>query len=129
MNLHKILKPTFIRKDKRGFFIEVLNGSSWEEISYGIIKKGACMGNHYHKTTDVFFFVTKGSVKIDFIHVKTKKLSVVHLLKNEGVIFKRNYSHAISFLEDSVFIQAKSKKYDVDYPDTYPFVVPTEITS
>ena len=120
----KMIKPSFIRNDERGTFIEALNDSEWANVSYGSMKKGAVMANHYHKKTQVFFYITKGAVKVDIINVYNKELSTFNLKVNEGVIFKPNYSHAIRFLQPSTFVMGKSIKYDEHSPDTYPFVVP-----
>ena len=120
----KIIKPTFVRKDKRGTFIEALNDIGWENVSYGSMKKGAVMGNHYHKETLLFFYITKGAAKIDIINVKSKVVESFILKAHQGVIFKPNHSHAIRFLELSNFVMGKSLKYDPINPDTYPFTVP-----
>ena len=41
---------SYQRIDKRGIFNEYLNGNqSWKSINGGTMKKGALMGNHYHK--------------------------------------------------------------------------------
>ncbi len=121
---HQVLKPNYSRKDERGLFVEALNGSPWEQISYGKMQNGATMGNHYHKETSVFFFLVDGSVQIDIVSVRLDEKETLSLNPNEGVILVPNYSHAIRFREDSTFVMGKSKKYDKDNPDTYPLEVP-----
>lgn len=118
------MKPVFIREDKRGMFSEALNGSRWENASYGVMKKGSIMGNHYHKKTFVYFFITSGSAKVKTINVKTKKVESVKLKAHEGVLLSPNYSHAIQFTEKSSFIMGKSLAYNSKNPDTYEFNVP-----
>jgi len=121
---HPILKPNFVREDERGLFVEAVNGITWEQVSYGRMKKGSVMGNHYHKETDVLFFVVDGNTKIDIISVDANEKESLILHSNEGVILVPDYSHAIRFTEDTAFILCKSKRYDKDNPDTFPLEVP-----
>ena len=81
------------------------------------------MGNHYHKLTTVFFFLTRGSARIRTVHVQTGERDEFTLPANRGVMLKTNESHAICFLEESDFILLKSRRYDPADPDTYPFDV------
>lgn len=123
MHLRK-LKPNFIRKDERGIFSEALNEGIWENVAYGKMKRGSVMGNHYHKKTSVYFFITSGSAKIKTIHAKTKKIDSVELNPHEGVLLTPWYSHAILFEKNSSFIMGKSIRYNPKSPDTYELVVP-----
>jgi perosamine synthetase len=118
-----LLTPTFVREDDRGTFIEALNSQDWKNISFGTMKRGAVMGNHYHKKTDVFFFLTKGAANVDLKHAKSKTTEKLTLNHNEGVIFKPFHSHAITFIKDSSFVMGKSRTYIASAPDTYKLVV------
>ena len=120
----RILKPTFERSDKRGLFVEILNGIKLKNLSYGAMKKGAVMGNHYHKKTKVVFFLTGGLAKVDLLDVETGATETVTIEKNEGIELPSGNSHAIRFLENSSFIMGKSEKYDSENPDTYELTVP-----
>jgi len=119
-----LVKPTFIRRDERGIFVEALNGDTWQNVSYGLMKKGAVMGNHYHKKAKVFFYIITGNVRIDTINVQTQKTDSFVLAENEGMIFMPYSSHAIRFTENATFIMGKSEKYQPDNTDTYTHVVP-----
>lgn len=117
----KILTPTFVREDERGSFIELLNGQEVENVSCGKMRKGAIMGDHYHKQTSVFFFLTSGSARVKNLHVQTKKRESFELKKNEGTVFEPFVTHAIMFHQDSTFIMLKTKKYDAKNTDTYAY--------
>ena len=119
MRMNKIIHPSFIREDTRGIFIEAFNKGNWKQIVYGNMKKAAVMGNHYHKLTDVLFFVVKGRVKINLLNIKTAEEATVSLSKHQGIILKRDTSHVVKFLEDSIFVMCKSRRYNMSYPDTY----------
>jgi hypothetical protein len=120
----KVIKPTYERKDDRGIFTEMLNGAEWKNISFGSMKKGAIMGNHFHKKTRVFFFLTKGSARVDLISATNGEQGGVDIFSNQGVILETNYSHAIRFKETSDFVMGKSFEYNSSDSDTYPLKVP-----
>ena len=86
MRNHQILKPSFNRVDERGTFTEVLNSGHWEALTHGSMKTDAVMGNHYHKKTDVFFFLTRGRARISTVHVETGEEDQFTLAMDEGVI-------------------------------------------
>jgi hypothetical protein len=117
------LLPTFKRMDGRGTFVEVLNSGHWESLLFGQMHSGAVMGNHYHRKTEIFFFLTKGSAQIDIIHVETKTRGNLLLSAQQGVMLKINESHAICFAEESEFIMLKSLRHDPCDPDTFSYPV------
>jgi dTDP-4-dehydrorhamnose 3,5-epimerase-like enzyme len=120
---HEILTPSFERKDDRGIFREVLNDGSWEALICGRMNSDAVLGNHYHKKTLIFFYISSGSARITTIHVETEDKDVFILKSGQGVILSVNESHAIRFLEESDFVMLKSLRYDPEDPDAYPFPV------
>ncbi|MCX6706177.1 MAG: WxcM-like domain-containing protein [Candidatus Woesebacteria bacterium] len=122
--MHKISKPNFIREDDRGTFAEFINGDLWKNFSYGKMRSGAVMGNHYHKKTTVLFYLISGSVQVDIFNVKENTLERINLKENEGVTLEPYFSHAIRFLQNGTFVMAKSLKYNNKKPDTFKLVVP-----
>lgn len=120
---HNTLKPSFERNDDRGFFQEIINEGHWENLIRGRMNPGAVIGNHYHKKTLIFFYLTCGSAQIKTINVETGLRDEFQLQANRGVLLNVNESHAIRFLEDSEFIMLKSLRYDSEDPDTYGFPV------
>lgn len=122
--LTEIIRPSFKRVDDRGTLIEILNSGHWEALVWGHMHAGAVMGNHYHRKTEVFFFLAKGSVRIDVVHVETGERQRLSLGATDGVILKTNESHAIHFLEESEFIMMKSLRYDPADSDTFQYRVP-----
>lgn len=120
----KVLQATFRRVDERGTFIEVLNDGHWEVLICGEMRAGAVIGNHYHRKTEIFFFLKKGSARVGIIHVETGERRCLSLVAEEGVILKTKESHAIRFLQDSEFIILKSLRYDPADPDTFQYPIP-----
>lgn len=120
---HETLIPTFERNDHRGLFQEVLNGGSWESLIFGRMKAEGVLGNHYHKKTVIFFFLTKGAVEIKTINVTTEARDAFSLKQGQGVMLGTFESHEIRFMEESEFIMLKSVQYDPEDPDTFSFPV------
>jgi len=120
---HEVVTPTFNRVDERGTFIEALNSGHWESLICGRMKKHAAMGNHYHKKTEVFFFLTDGKAHVATVHVESGERDNFTLAANRGVILRTWESHTIRFLEDSSFIMLKSLRYTPDDTDTFHYPV------
>jgi perosamine synthetase len=120
----RMIKPTFLREDDRGTFVEALNSGEWKNVSFGTMEKGAVMGNHYHKKTSVFFYLTRGSASVNIMNVVTKEVNNAQLNTRSGLIFSPDFSHSIKFLEKSDFVMGKSIEYNSTDPDTFPLQVP-----
>ncbi len=113
------VKPTYIREDERGSFIEIINSQRWENISYGALRKGSVIGNHYHKETIVFFFLLDGDCVVEIKNVKTGRHLRETIQKNQGIILTPYLFHQIIFLKSGNYILAKSKKFDFTNTDIY----------
>lgn len=118
----KKIQFTYQRKDKRGTFTEYLNSdTSWKSINGGLMKKGAVMGNHYHKKCLTLFFLLSGSASVVYKNVKQAKSKIRHISLRtlEGVILYPYETHAWKFLEQSSYLVLKSIKYNNKHDDTY----------
>jgi dTDP-4-dehydrorhamnose 3,5-epimerase-like enzyme len=120
---HEILAPSFERTDSRGLFQEVLNDGRWEALLVGRMNPEAVLGNHYHKKTVIFFYLTGGSVHIKTVNVETGERDAFSLRSGQGVMLHTDESHSIRFLEESAFVMLKSLRYDPADPDTYEYPV------
>ena len=116
---HRVVTPGFERRDDRGVFREVVNGFSSETLATGTMRHGAVMGNHYHRKTRVFFYLTRGGASVRTVHVESGARDEFFLGENQGVFLEPNESHAIRFVAESEFIMLKSVRYDPEDPDTY----------
>lgn len=121
---HKIVTPGFERKDERGVFREVLNGFEARTFVCGEMKAEAILGNHYHKRTRVFFYLTRGAARVATVDVETGAKDAFELTANQGIFFEVNESHALRFTAESEFVMLKSRPYDPADPDTYRYPVP-----
>ena len=119
-NNEGVIRPSFKRVDERGTFLEALNFGQWENLFCGQMRAQAVMGNHYHKQTDVFFFLTDGRAEVICLRLDTGERSQQTLKAFEGILLKAHVAHAIRFEADSSFVMLKSVRYDSAHPDTFP---------
>lgn len=118
---HDIIGPTFERVDERGTFTEILNSGRWEGLLAGRMNPDSVLGNHYHKETLIFFYLTRGSARIRTVNVETGERDDFVIESSQGVILETNESHAIRFLEEAEFVMLKSRRFDPAAPDTFHF--------
>jgi quercetin dioxygenase-like cupin family protein len=116
---HEIVTASFERNDERGVFREVLNGFEARTFICGEMKKGAILGNHYHKRTRIFLYLTRGAAQVGTVNVETGERDSFGLKENQGCFFEVNESHAVRFTEDGEFVMLKSLAYDARDPDTF----------
>ncbi len=110
----------FERKDARGVFREVLNGFEARTFITGRMSRDAVLGNHYHRKTRVFFYLTRGAARVVILNVETGEKEAFTLERDQGCFFEVNESHAVRFTEEGEFVMLKSLAYDPANPDTYP---------
>jgi len=120
---HQIVEPGFVRRDERGTFLEIVNGFESKTAVWGRMRAGAVLGNHFHKKTRVFFFLSSGRARVATVHVETGQKDSFALAAGQGCFFELQESHAVHFLEDGDFVMLKSLAYDPAAPDTYPHEV------
>ena len=116
---HEIVKPGLERRDARGTFLEISNGFPAQTVISGRMKSGAVLGNHYHRRTRVFFYVSRGSADVLTVHVETGERDAFRLEETQGCFFEINETHAVRFVEDGEFVMLKSLPYDPADPDTF----------
>lgn len=57
----EFLQPEYKHEDSRRKLYQLLTDNI-QQVNLYDAKKGACLGNHYHKDTTEYFYVVKGSV-------------------------------------------------------------------
>ena len=119
----RIIRPAFVRQDDRGTLRELLNGSAWYSVVQGEMVAGAVMGNHYHKETDVFYFLFSGRARIVIRHIDSEKRDEFVIGAMEGVIFKTFETHTVTFEESGAYLLLRSRPYDPKNTDTFDFPV------
>ncbi len=118
-----VCRPTHVREDSRGSFIEIVNAGPWETVVTGTMGAGAVLGHHYHKQTLVFLFLISGRARVASVDVATGRRRNTVLDAGKGIYLKPNSAHAIRFDQESTFILLKSRPYREDDPDTFAYDV------
>jgi len=119
----EVKEPTFIRRDERGLFVEVVNEGPWETVIHGSMRKGAHLGNHYHRECRAFFYLLSGRAEVKIRLIFNEESVTTELGCMEGVVLRPYETHMIRFLEDSDFLLLKSYRYRDEEPDIFPYDV------
>ncbi len=117
------IKNSYKRIDKRGVFIEYFNDDqAWRSVNGGTMKKGAVMGNHYHKKARTLFYILSGSAVVVAKNIKKTgaKIQKIYLKNSEGAVIEKYETHAWKFLEKSDFLLLKSEKFSEGAKDIFP---------
>lgn len=119
MRMHRKIKPFF--EDERGDISHILPDET--PITSAILiksKKGAIRANHYHKKDTHHVYMIKGKMKYTYKKNSTG-YSKREIIVSEGEVITTPplTTHAMEFLEDSVFIALTTeardrKKYEED---------------
>ncbi len=118
-----VLRPTFERRDARGLFWELLNEGQWQSVLHGTMAPKAVMGNHYHRRTDVCFFLLTGTARVVCVDPRTTRRAERTLQAREGLLLKRGLAHAIRFETEAMFLMLKSARYKPEAPDAVSYRV------
>lgn len=108
----KLLNPEFKHEDPRRSLQQLLT-EEIAQINFYDAKKGSVLGNHYHKVTKEYFYITRGVV---IAHVG--KSSVI---MNRGSLFlvEPGEFHSIECNSDAQMMTFLTKAYSKEDTDTY----------
>ncbi len=112
-------------EDSRGKIADLLVNESIDAITYITFTQGALRGNHYHKQTTQWTFVTKGRV----VYASCKlgqKIVVEDLIAGDFVVAEPNEAHAFRAECDAeILVFTKGPRAGFDYEkDTFRLEVP-----
>lgn len=106
-----ILHPGFERVDRRGILREVLSGGRWTTLLWGEMKAGAILGNHYHRRTDIFFFMERGRARVRTVTPGSGRSREFVVTAQQGMFLPAGLAHAIQFKRLSTFLLLKSRPH------------------
>ena len=107
----EFIKPV-VSKDNRRILSNLLKADI-KDINYWEARKGSILGNHYHRKTVEYFFITKGS---GLLTLDDKRHLII-----KGSFFKVKplEKHSIECLSNLNFLTFLSEPYDESNPDIY----------
>ena len=117
-------KNYFHNADSRGLIKGIINEGNWQEINYFETTKNQIRAEHYHKETDELFIILKGKIKITLEKIdnngnRSSKKENYEIKKDDIFVISRMTYHIFEILENSIWINALSKKMDLSNPDIH----------
>lgn len=103
-----ILEPEFKHTDSRRSITQLFT-SNIAQVNVYDAKKGAVLGNHYHKETIEFFYIVRGSL------IANDKV----LSKGSLFVVYPEEPHTIECLTDVSLMTFLSKPFDLENPDLW----------
>ena len=120
--IYKKLKVYF--KDKRGTITDIFYKEQINHVAIIKSKKGARRGDHYHKKTTQFMYITKGKLEYWYKKLNSKSKAKMKILKPGDLVKTPPLEmHALKMLSSNEFIVfTVGKRGGKDYEsDTYRF--------
>lgn len=107
-----ILTPEFSHADSRRIIYQLFTAPIEQVNSYDI-KRGAVLGDHFHKETYEYFYVTKGTIRA--------RVGSNEMTMNRGSLFvvEPNERHSIEALTESSIMTFLTKQFDQRRPDVH----------
>ena len=120
--IYKKLKVYF--KDKRGTITDIFYKEKINHVAIITSKKGARRGDHYHKKTTQYMYITKGMLEYWYKKLNSKSKAKMKILKPGDLVKTPPLEmHALKMLSSNEFIVfTVGKRGGKDYEsDTYRF--------
>lgn len=111
-----LLKPEYQHADSRRTISQLITDNIKQVNSYQVTK-GAILGEHYHRFTNEYFYVTKGTFVV-FVNEVGKKQSMSRILNKQSFFMARSgLVHTIEALTNGEFLTFLTKPFDPKEPD------------
>lgn len=105
----KLLMPEFEHKDVRRNLTQLFTAPI-QQVNFYQARKNSVLGDHFHKETIEYFFITKGTIMYNQESILNKgSLFVVHPEEN----------HKIECLTDVSLMSFLTKPYSAESPDQW----------
>lgn len=106
------LSPLSVSSDHRRTISNILRAQI-KDVNFYEAKKGAVLGNHFHKNTKEYFFITKGSCIVRSGDEK-------NIVCKHGIfVVEPNTKHSIECVTDLNFLTFLTEAYDEKNPDVH----------
>ena len=117
-------RPKINFKDKRGIIKDIFYKKNINHVAIIRSKAGVRRGDHYHKKTTQYMYITKGSLEY-WYKKRGSKLKAKKILLKEGDLVKTppNEMHALKIVKaNEFFVFTVGKRGGKDYEaDTFRF--------
>lgn len=125
----KLTKPKVFYKDKRGSISDIFYKENINHVAIIKSKKGAKRGDHYHKKTTQYMYITKGSLEYWYKKFNSKGKSKKKILRTGDLIKTPPLEmHALKIISNNEFIVfTVGKRGGKDYESDTFRIIPTLI--
>lgn len=106
------LAPLSVSEDARRTITHLCRADI-KDVNFYEAKRGAVLGEHHHKKTEEYFFITRG---IALLQVDDER-RVVH--KGDFFVVKPNEKHSIECMSDFKFLTFLTEPFDKNDPDLH----------
>ena len=114
----QILQSEFEHADSRRKLTQLLT-SDIKQVNHYKVNRGAILGNHYHKETVEYFYITKGTFLMVLCSVINQNSVNRVLNKGSLVPVLPLLNHTIEALTNGEFMTFLTKAYSENDKDTY----------
>jgi quercetin dioxygenase-like cupin family protein len=127
----KLTKPKVFYKDKRGSISDIFYKENINHVAIIKSKKGAKRGDHYHKKTTQYMYITKGALEYWYKKFNSKGKSKKKILRTGDLIKTPPLEmHALKIISNNEFIVfTVGKRGGKDYESDTFRIIPTLIRS
>lgn len=99
----RVVHKKSVFEDERGHIVDILENEIIESVTLISSKKGAIRGNHYHKESVQYTFVTKGRLKL-VTQMPDGEIETTSIKAGDLVFTPPMEKHALVAQEDSEFL-------------------------
>lgn len=114
-----LIPSEFTHSDERRTLTQLFSGDI-KQVNVYEAKKNSVLGNHYHKSTTEYFYISRGTVYVECHRQGTPSVGESKLL-DAGSTFKiePGYVHTVECMTDVTMLTFLSQPYTNDNPDTF----------
>lgn len=129
---HDVELPLEIHEDIRGSIVDIFYKARIEHVAMIATNARSIRGDHFHKKTDQYMLITKGSLEYWYKSLNSKKPAEVVVLKEGDLVeTPKNEVHALrmtrynEFLAFTIGVRG-GKDYEKDTTRVSPSIIPDE---
>lgn len=113
----RMLSPEYQHKNQKRNLFQLFTDDI-KQVNFYEAKKGAILGNHYHKETKEYFYITRGTVLLKTNQGKELAQRIVN--KGEFFLVEPLENHIVEVLSpDMTMLTFLSKPYTKENPDIH----------
>ena len=114
----QLLKPEFEHEDSRRTLRQLIT-TDLKQVNVYQVNKGAILGEHYHKVTHEYFYITKGSFLVAIRKIYSKEVTSRIVGKQGFFVILPEIIHTLEALTNGEFMTFLTEPYSKYKLDTF----------